>query len=641
MKLKWGGRPYKDENKRRKADQVYGTTGSRTIAKGCKRENTKVINDDEIDTESSLPSLLLSPATASSFHTFVTSSYSSVLPSASDDETGTKELKQSTDAVHAASYFYGLESLQGAIDQMSNGETRQICLQDSKILREFMLKIDENDNASTLSPTDTSAPSSYSQDLEKIEEYLSLQVPNFTMESMPLVYTPRHRAYENDFCPILQQQQQQQQPNGSSYEMFFNSIPPSLEALPSLLLEVPFYKSLLHFWVNVASQHCVPVPSHIYRENPFKVLLPQMAMEYPSILTTLLAFSAKMRSQLIGSDDVPDVIIDTLLSRSCTELLKLLQDESKAASDEALTTALLLSCFETLNSKDLNKHRVHTIGARQMIKAREANLLPKKSDKDVTFFLLRWFVYMDVIGALSASSNSDQYLLISGDAGSYEPVNSLTTLNVANQVVMNRSSHNIDLLMGFDLKLLSYFVKITLVARKTTAYLKQPGAAPKTIPQEIICEALEIEKALQNGCSADIEFIEPGNSLKRKEAEILKCTNKIFCDCVTIHLYRRGLRVPRNSSLVQTLARNVGLLAKKNIPAKSTTETCCVFCFFTAGCETLDITMQQFFEERFKGLSDLGNISARKALRVMRQCWTTGDDWIDAAEKLNLDLALF
>ena len=94
-----------------------------------------------------------------------------------------------------------------------------------------------------------------------------------------------------------------------------------------------------------------------------------MAMEYPAIPNTLLAFSAKLRSSLIGTDDTPDIVIDQLLSRSCTELLQLLKDESKATSDEALATALLL-CYEVFNSKDFSRHRAHNIGARQIIKAR-------------------------------------------------------------------------------------------------------------------------------------------------------------------------------------------------------------------------------------------------------------------------------
>ena len=85
----------------------------------------------------------------------------------------------------------------------------------------------------------------------------------------------------------------------------WDSIPPLLTPLPTLLLNVPFYRNLMHFWVTVASQNLVPAPSSIYKDNPYKILLTQMAMEYPAILNTLLAFSAKLRSSLIGTDDTP------------------------------------------------------------------------------------------------------------------------------------------------------------------------------------------------------------------------------------------------------------------------------------------------------------------------------------------------
>ena len=50
-----------------------------------------------------------------------------------------------------------------------------------------------------------------------------------------------------------------------------------------------------------------------------------------------------------------------------------------------------------------------------------------------------------------------------------------------------------------------------------------------------------------------------------QENDILRYTNKIFCDAGLIHLYRRVLLLPRESKLVQDLAMGIGELAKPKL----------------------------------------------------------------------------
>ncbi|CAK9439060.1 uncharacterized protein LODBEIA_P32840 [Lodderomyces beijingensis] len=680
MKLTWGGRPYKDASKRSSSKNSYPSAPQTPKDKEYLKENLNRTLSKEmhiVPENESLASVFAPPPPPlllpheHEIHTPITplSSFlipagtatslleggnrgndSSVLP-ISDNPPLPLPMSSTQTGIPLEEHGLvpaGLDELERTITRRTGGEF-QFIPRNSAILSDFMERFDGQNNwthADVLSSL-----SSYTQDLSAIEQYMPSQAGHLVPDVMPLVYRPRAplRAEQEPVQPpLLGVDAEKERP-----EYFFSQIPRQLTPLPSLLLEVPFYRDLMHFWVNVASQHLVPAPSGIYKENPFRILLPQMAMEYSSVLTILLAFSAKIRASLIGTNDVPDEIIEKLMSRSCSELLHLLQDNTKATSDQTLATALLLSCFEIFDSKDFSKHRAHTIGARQIIKARSMVSMERTnlsgSDKDVTFFLLRWFVYMDVIGALSASKNSDKYLLITDDLGSYEPVSSVVSLNYDKQVSENSSSLDVDRMMGFDLQLLSYFAKITLVTRKISDYLKQEGAHSVSIPLELISEVLEIKKALQDQCSREEDsmterqkkIVEVGDESRAKEIEILKCTNRIFCDAGTIHLYRRALHIPRRSPLVQNLASNIGLLTVKMIPAKSPTETCCIFCFFTAACETLDVRLQEFFKTKFQEMSDMGNINAKKSLQIMKHCWSSGDDWLQAAEKLNLDFALF
>ncbi|CAI5758615.1 unnamed protein product [Candida verbasci] len=582
-------------------------------------------------------------------------------------------------------YSNGMNYLNDAFDKITDGEI-EFQLQNSSIFKNYFKKSDQcmiEDEKSSYSSNNANDPYllDYSRDISKIDEYLPRERNNLFKDNSPMRSMASTATNIDDDLSVTSSWDSQsalQEIQKLEMEKLCYSIPPSLTPLPSLLLNVPFYRSLMHFWVQVACHHLVPAPADIYKDNPFKVLLSQMAMEYPAILTTLLAFSAKLRSSLVSSDDTPDVILDQLLSRSCTELLKLLKDKTSATSNEALATALLLSVFEIFDSKDFSKHRAHTLGARQIIKARSNLNLPLKKDIDtgternVTFFLLRWFVYIDIIGSLSATKNSNNYLLIKDEEEKYQPVEEVTMLNKTKSTDLelrdgfdptSPPKAHIDYLMGFDINFLPQFARITILIRKTNFLLQQCGSSEINLPQELICKALEVKETLLSLLNKDEEItkadlshivnlitekkkqssVDSPEGLKRmiKENEVLRSTNRVFCFAGIIHLYRRVLLIPRESNLVQDLAIQIGQIVHQNIQSQSPADICVIFCLFTAGCEIVNNEeMRLFFENRFMKIAEMGNINARKGLQIMKRCWATGEDWITAATNLNLDFAL-
>ncbi|KAK6459253.1 fungal-specific transcription factor domain-containing protein [Scheffersomyces xylosifermentans] len=619
----------------------------------------------------------------------------------------------------------GIESLSYALERASNGG-QQFLLENSEIFNNFVLSggvenhyneesnnqkgngqpdiSNDPQNNSRVSKTESPVSSedflsNYSEDLARIEAYMPERSPNYLGDMFPLSRSLRSFMQSaNGNSKVSEIDEDDEEPLDSecvlslsgirpdgipSPEEVFATIPPSITPLPELLLHVPFYRNLMHFWVNVASDHLVPAPSYMYRDNPFKLLLPQMAMEYPSILTTLLAFSASIRSTLIGSNDTPEIVTDQLLSRSCNELLKLLKDSKSATADCTLATVLLLSCYEVFNSKDFEKHRAHTIGARQIIMARSSKKLRKQKQKeklhrrsnnanegtesDITFFLMRWFAYVDVIGSLSATKNSQNYL--ARDSGRpYAPIDGVTSLNDLDMHLEDTSNprdpkRDIDHLLGFDVKFLPQFSEITVLIRKTNAYLSTPGVDKQNIPLEIVTKALEVKEQLMRAYEEGErrrqkkldQIIDDKIQQKRRQTNstsppnltslieqdnILRTTNKIFCDCGILNLYRRVLRIPRESPLVQDLANGIGIMERDTIESRSPADICTIFCSFAAGCETLDLDMRQFFHERYIRLIEMGNINALKGLQIMTRCWQTGEDWIVASKILDIDIAL-
>lgn len=568
-----------------------------------------------------------------------------------------------------------IPEIKNGMNQLTNALAdigfEQFQLENSDIFNEFIQNPENYNKIAHLDSNSESLENSflnnYSEDITRIEKYLPRQSTNIFGDNTPM------RLLSNfSRAPKIQELEfdDGEEPTDQEY---WESIPPLLVPLPTLLLNVPFYRNLMHFWINVAANHLVPASSRIYSDNPFKILLTQMAMEYPSILNTLLAFSAKMRSNLIGKDDTPDTIIDQLLSRSCSELLRLLKNKESATSDQTLATVMLLSCFEVFNSKDFSRHRAHNIGARQIIKARSTTgtrvrIPDSGKEKDMAFFLMRWFVYTDVIGALSSTTNSGDYLLTSKNSSTYEPLECISILSDIDNMRNDEykcPKNNIDYLMGFDMKFLPQFAKITMLIREVNILLQQSRETLPNIPLSIVHKALEVKEALLQTRRLDEEQVMKHHEqlmelkIKRKrgmdlpnpdspeevlnliqENDILRYTNKIFCDAGLIHLYRRVLLLPRESKLVQDLAMGIGELAKTQIESRSPAEICCIFCFFTAGCEVLDANMQQFFQLRFQNLAEMGNTNARKGLEIMKRCWQTKEDWITAAKVLDLDLTL-
>lgn len=458
----------------------------------------------------------------------------------------------------------------------------------------------------------------------------------------------------------------------------FLSVPPQFTPLPEILLQVPYYRNLMHFWVNVASENLVPAPLHIYQDNPFKVLLPQMAMHYPSILTTILAFAASSRAALTDTEAANKEVIDRLLARSCTELLRLLKDKTEATSDGTLATVLLLLCYEYLNASNTEKHRAHAIGARQIIMARENASLPQSqespdlekspqssvssisSESNIAFFLMRWFVYVDVLGALLATSESDKYLNSYSANSSYTPLGSVATLGALDDSSAATDPRaDIDYLLGFDVRFLPQFIDTVLLIRTTDAFLAEPGASEQALPVSIITKALEVKERLTRTYEqgemrrqANLDKLiddrlNAGRFLPRRnlnsllqQDSILRCTNKLYCDMGFLNLYRRVLRLPRDSELVQNVANGIADILEHNLELQSSAEVCTIFCLFCAGCETLDERRRQLFRHRFEKLIEMGNINARKSFGIMTRCWETGEDWITAARAMGLDIVL-
>lgn len=233
----------------------------------------------------------------------------------------------------------------------------------------------------------------------------------------------------------------------------FSYIPRPIELIPDMLKEVPIYRDLFHHFIHVTADIMVPAPL-IYPQNPFKTILPAMALGTPHLLALILAFSAYHRARYLRLPS-PTELLGRLLSRVFQGLTKALESEQEAKSDVTLTTAIMLSSYDMLTETVNSSWKKHLHGARDIVIARGLSrslmLWPDDSspsasnsscspysdqvtdlslhqeleddssivgprplgffrsdldESDITFFLIRWFAYFDVVGALCSSHGS-------------------------------------------------------------------------------------------------------------------------------------------------------------------------------------------------------------------------------------------
>lgn len=333
----------------------------------------------------------------------------------------------------------------------------------------------------------------------------------------------------------------------------FYYIPRSLELLPDMLREVPIYRDLFHHFVYVSADILVPAPL-LYPQNPFKTLLPPIALGTPHLLALLLAFAATHRANYLRLPTPVDVI-SRLLSRVFQGLTTSLENEQEAISDATLTTAIMLTSYDILTDSVDASWKKHLHGARDIVVARglaqpllappednfstpssrsssfsgpssgkrptihdmisgiapsarsvfehdEENRIigPKPlgllrndlAETDISYFLIRWFAYIDVIGALS-SSHASAFLTTNENMAQLWAIHDWSIARVKErgiECIMSPKapgsspaarSHldpsgsldpyrnfpvKIDFLLGMDLDMLPVFSKVTYLVRQ-------------------------------------------------------------------------------------------------------------------------------------------------------------------------------
>lgn len=394
------------------------------------------------------------------------------------------------------------------------------------------------------------------------------------------------------------------------------SISRSLEPLPPTLQDNPMNLLYFHHFVNHTARMLVP---HDCSENPFKSILPQMAIYDTNLLNLILTYSASHRSRLLNYPE-PANRIALWVQDVFPALRRTLSDPTRQITNSNLATAILLASLEIVNPSTFEVKvpwQQHLHIARQMILARGGANSVHRKDK-VSYFLTRWFAYLDVMGSLSGGRNDRP--LFSGDYW-------------ANDISDYDQDYQIDCLLGFTSRCVSILAKIADLARNCeneridpAGYARedwQPSAETRKEAERLKSDLMEARMHRYQGCphrraSTQIE----DNSYNLE----LVTTNEAFHHAGLIHVNRRVLGKSSMDPEVQFAVREI-VSALYKVRKGGTAEGCLLFPMFTAGCDAQEVEQRERIMERLKRMEGLGMSHVRKARALMERVWQTGRPW--------------
>lgn len=392
----------------------------------------------------------------------------------------------------------------------------------------------------------------------------------------------------------------------------------SLGPLPSVLMENPMNLLYFHHFLNHTARILVP---HDCEKNPFRQILPEMAVGDENIMNLLLAYSAAHRARMLNHPE-PSNRIAVWVQDVFPKLRETLNESPHEISDNTLAAVIMMASLEIISSGTFEvpiSWQDHLTMARQMIITRGGPRGMDRHDR-VAYFLSRWFAYLDVVGSLSGNKNDTP----------------LGSSYWSNANALNDSDFEIDCLLGFTTRCVGSLARISELAKMCESQrideagnIREGWSPDPDIVQQAIQIRRQLEEGLlerniRKGCNHRSDA--STDSEGAWDATEIYATNEMFHWAGLIHLYRRVLGKPTMDSEVQHAIREIlGLLYK--IRRGSTAEACLIFPMFAAGCDAHDDGQREKIMDRLKGVEGFGLNHTPKIATLMQSVWDTGKPW--------------
>ncbi|OIW35264.1 hypothetical protein CONLIGDRAFT_48738 [Coniochaeta ligniaria NRRL 30616] len=407
-----------------------------------------------------------------------------------------------------------------------------------------------------------------------------------------------------------------------------------LEPLPPKLRQNPMNLLYFHHFLNHTSR--VLVPHDDPQSNPFRTVLPQMAVKHDNLLSLLLAYSASHRARQLKYPE-PSLRIAHLVQGVIADLRSLVQqsmnDPETVISTADLAAAIMLASLEIISPAAIGGSipwHHHLNLARELISRMPDGLRriqPDTQEHCVRSLLWSWFAYLDVLGSLSGGPATLLTPSCYTTGGPPSPGLPPSSDDHAAEGHWDEDMERIDCILGFTPRCVFILARIAELARHCEeARLHQagwtPDAATRAAASALETAALRSLAAPSRPCG-HVHAPEP---LRRWDRTQMAAANRAFHHAALIHLHRRALGKRSGHPDVRGAAQSI-LECLEHVERGSSAETCLLFPMFTAGCELVDSVERGAILERILTVERTGMVQVQRARRLMEKVWETGQPW--------------
>lgn len=375
------------------------------------------------------------------------------------------------------------------------------------------------------------------------------------------------------------------------------------------LLPTPYQALLDYFLGAIASFSC-----HVSVRNEFCSTLIPMALNTSPLLAAVLHLAAVHRKAAGLQQDTAQLAI--LQGTAVAQLRQSFTAPRTSLSRNAIVaTSLTLCVGELASGLENNSWRVHLSGTAAIYDQRNhGEQINTKHDclqnvpSPAWTFTFRWFASLVVLGSLSGKSPS-----------SFVPALKM----VSKQVPRNSS---IDLFTGFSPNLLVIFAKIGLLIASRSQMEGEPGIT--SIRQQTEEEAATCVHLIED-IRAGLDVIPTLSSSTHPIPTSTRLTtdfvnlNKAYHNAALLHLYRRVIRLPSKSTVVQSVVQDiltqVASLEMLREPCPAIAQ---LFPLFTAGCEVSDEADRLNVTKLLQSMQQFYNLmNVQQAIIFLHQFW--------------------
>lgn len=422
------------------------------------------------------------------------------------------------------------------------------------------------------------------------------------------------------------------------------------------------YLDLFSFFINETSKLFTVCPTGPAL-NPYNTYLPQMAMDSPVLMKSLVFFGSKHKKQLCSHEEqagcfpletglslVPEYerLTQVLMDEISLELAQKLTNPRESLSEETLASLLVLTCTSIFFGDNQVKWRTHLYEAKRVVMNQLKRKLGRKKAVlhynvmgDEHDFLGRWFTYYDVVSCLSSAD-----FIPESEVFSRVEVDFCPLTDVQLKQAMARLD-DIQFVSGMEKNVLAYLAKVSRLV-----FMKLKGGSGLG-EKALLVDAFELDYEIlnylekgeqQRDAIFQSEFARDPEKLadpRIQDYKLLRVTNLIFGLTGVLLLRRRVMGMRQDSQMVKDLLIKVTNLINQDLGFGSLAEPSLAFCFFCCGCELVDpslVSLRSIYEQRLAVLGEKGVACAFQAKSVMNECWRSQKLWWDVLKENNSDI---